>query len=137
MSRQAMNLVDAAKQLNISVDGLRKRIQRKAIKAKKNKQGRWMVEVDVQETVQDKDHDKTYTDSKDVDQDMSSALIDSMRQQIETLKQELDLSHKENERRDSIIMSLTSRIPPQLAAPKQTIWQRLRKSRQKTTKDTL
>ena len=97
-----MTIQDASKELGLSVDAIRKRLQRGTIKGKKNKQGRWIVEVD-QEQGEDINKDKVYETS-------SNELVMSMRDEIEYLR-------KENERKDHIIMNLTTRIP-QLAAPK-------------------
>lgn len=98
-----MTIQEAAAALNISVDGIRKRISRGTMKAKKNKQGRWIVDVD-QESIKD--------NTKDTDNDTTSnVLVQSMQEQIEYLR-------SENERKDHIIMNLTNKIP-QLAAPKE------------------
>ncbi|MDP8218635.1 MAG: hypothetical protein P9M03_07915 [Candidatus Theseobacter exili] len=110
-----MELVDAAKTLGITVDGIRKRIKRGTIKAKKNKSGRWVVDVD-QESTKDK--------HKDTDKEQSSnLLVQSMQEQIEYLR-------AENERKDHIIMSFTNKLP-QLAAPKEKskFWSRFKREK--------
>jgi len=96
-----MTISEAAQALNMSVDGIRKRIQRKTIKAKKDKQGRWIVEVDTE--AQDK--------GKEPAQDTASIEL------IQVLKEQNDYLRQENERKDHIIMSLTNRLP-QLEPPK-------------------
>ena len=98
-----MTIQDASKELGISVDAVRKRLQRGTIKGKKNKQGRWIVDVD-HEQGKDSNKDKAYETS-------SNELVTSMRDEIEYLR-------KENERKDHIIMNLTNKLP-QLAAPRE------------------
>ncbi len=97
---------EAAELLGITQSAIRKRVQRGTIPWDKDGEGRIYVYVDPSETSHETGEDKS--------RDMSSGrsrdeLLEAYRDQVEFLRREL-------ERKDTIIMSLTQRIP-ELEAP--------------------
>ena len=92
-----MTIDEAARLLGISREAVRKRIKRGTLKAKKDKSGRWAVEVP--------------DDIPDTGQDTSSKLV-------QVLQDEINYLREENRIKDRIIHNLTEKIP-QLEAPKQ------------------
>lgn len=110
-----MTIQDASKVLGITVDAIRKRIQRKTIKARKNKQNRWIVEVDLSDIqTDDKDTNKEETGND------NDRLVQSLQEQIEYLRQE-------NERKDHIIMAFANKQiePPGEPREKTSIFKRI------------
>src|SRR5215208_5579853 len=112
---------EAAKVLGIGTDAVRKRIARGTISHEKGADGRVYVYLD---TGHDEEHD---------DQEPSSELIESLREQIgylqgviatrdeelRTRSEELRRRDQDLERRDHIIAALTERIPQALEPPPQ------------------
>src|SRR5215211_5508841 len=110
---------EAAKVLGIGTDAVRKRIARGTISHEKGADGRVYVYLD---TGHDEGHD---------DQEPSSELIESLREQIgylqgviatrdeelRTRSEELRRRDQDLERRDHIIAALTDRIPQALEPP--------------------
>lgn len=89
-----LTVPDAAKALGISVDAVRKRIQRGTIHHARDEQHRVWVWVDPSETGMDTDQDT----------EASTVLVASLQDQIRFLREEL-------QRKDAILLSLTERIP--------------------------
>jgi len=104
-------VAQAADRLGITQDAVRKRIARGTIRHDKDHEGRIFVYLDTFEreskTNQDNGQDGESETVSDTDQDKYTR---SLEDQIEFLRQEL-------ERKDTIIMSLTQRIPELEAAP--------------------
>jgi hypothetical protein len=100
-----LTVAQAADRLGITQDAVRKRITRGTIRHDKDQEGRIFVYLDTFEraskTDQDEGQDETAKTVQDSDQDKYTR---SLEDQIEFLRQEL-------ERKDTIIMSLTQRIP--------------------------
>ena len=109
---------DAARFLDISVDAIRKRIERGTLRSTKVGKTRYvllddvMTHPDADRTRQDSGHDGDMTRQ---DTDMTS-LLTSMQDQIDTLKQELEDRKEEARRKDAILMTMAQRIP-ELEAP--------------------
>ncbi len=105
-----LTVAQAADTLGITQDAVRKRIARGTIRHGKDHEGRIFVYLDTFErkskTDQDSRQDGESKTVQDADQDRYTR---SLEDQIEFLRQEL-------ERKDTIIMSLTQRIP-ELEAP--------------------
>ena len=97
MTKRKVGLDEASRLLGISKEALRKRAARGTIAAEKDAHGRWLFTLDT-----DKE--------QDTGQDTSRTLLDAMQEEIEHLR-------RENERKDTIIMSLVQRVPL-LEAPK-------------------
>ncbi|MDX6381619.1 MAG: hypothetical protein QOI57_2643 [Rubrobacteraceae bacterium] len=98
---------DAANLLGVSQSAVRKRIQRGTIPWDKDDEGRIYVYVDPSEPSLEAEDDKSQDTSLGQSRD---ELLEVYREQVEFLRREL-------ERKDTIIMSLTQRIPELEAAP--------------------
>jgi excisionase family DNA binding protein len=109
---------EAANLLDVTVDAVRKRIERGTLRSEKVGKTRYVLlddvltQHDTDRTQQDpgQDGNRTLHDS-----DMT-ALLASMQDQIDTLKQELEDRKEENRRKDAILMTMAQRIP-ELEAP--------------------
>ena len=88
-----MTVPEAAELLGVSQSAVRKRIQRGTIPWDKDEEGRIYVYVDPSETSPEPEEDKSRDE-----------LLEAYREQVDFLRREL-------ERKDTIIMSLTQRIP--------------------------
>src|SRR5215208_5688265 len=106
-----LTVAQAANRLGVTQDAVRKRIARGTIRHEKNKEGRIFVYLDTFETEsktdQDNERDAESKTVSDADQDKYTR---SLEDQIDFLRREL-------ERKDTIIMSLTQRIPELEASP--------------------
>jgi excisionase family DNA binding protein len=102
-----MTVTEAAEMLGVTQSAIRKRIQRGTIPWDKDAEGRVYVYVDPSEerpeTGDSWSRDPVPGQSRD-------DLLEAYKEQVEFLRQEL-------ERKDTIIMSLTQRIPELEAAP--------------------
>ncbi len=106
-----ISVAQAANRLGITQDAVRKRIARGTIRHGKDHEGRIFVYLDTFEseskTDQDKGQDVGSTPVSDGDQD----------QYTRSLEDQVDFLRRELERKDTIIMSLTQRIPELEASP--------------------
>jgi excisionase family DNA binding protein len=100
---------EAAQVLGVTVDAIRKRIQRGTIPHERHENGRVYVLLDTARTLQDDGQDKYQTRRDD--------LVESLREQVEYLKAVVSTRDEEIRRRDHIIAGLVERLPPQLEAP--------------------
>ena len=103
---------EAAQVLGVTVDAIRKRIQRNTIPHERLENGRVYVLLDTSETLQD--------DGQDEYQTRGDELVESLREQVEYLKGVVSMRDEEIRRRDHIIAGLVERLPPQLEAPTST-----------------
>jgi excisionase family DNA binding protein len=99
---------EAAEALGVTVDAIRKRIQRGTIAHKRDGNGRVYVLLDKVSTLRDRDKDTYQTSQYD--------LVESLRDQIVYLRNELRTRSEELRRKDHIIAALTDRIS-ELEAP--------------------
>src|SRR5215208_2223203 len=95
-----VSVEEAARLLDVSVDAVRKRIERGTLRSEKVGKTRYVF-LDVVMTQHDSD---------------MTALVASMQDQIDTLKQELEDRKEEARRKDAILMTMAQRIP-ELEAP--------------------
>jgi hypothetical protein len=103
-----LTVAQAAAALSISQDAVRKRIARRTIPHDMDESGRVYVYLSPSETVHKTDQDTLRDDASKTVQD---AYIRSLEDQIAFLRREL-------ERKDTILLSLTERIP-ELEAPQE------------------
>jgi hypothetical protein len=103
-----VTVAEAAAALDISQDAVRKRIVRGTIPHDRDEEGRVYVYLTPSETVHKTDQD---TGQDDATKTVQDAYIRSLEDQISFLRREL-------ERKDTILLNLTERIP-QLEAPSQ------------------
>jgi len=101
-----LTVAQAADALGVSQDAVRKRISRGTIQSDRDESGRVYVYLSPSKTVHKTDQDAVWDDATKTVQD---AYIRSLEDQIAFLRREL-------ERKDTILLSLTERIP-QLEAP--------------------
>jgi hypothetical protein len=101
-----LTVAEAADALGISQDAVRKRIARRTISHDRDESGRVYVYLSPSETVHKTDQDAVQDDATKTVQD---EYIRSLEDQIAFLRPEL-------ERKDTILLNLTDRIP-QLEAP--------------------
>jgi excisionase family DNA binding protein len=103
-----LTVAEAAYALGVSQDAVRKRISRGTIPHHRNESGRVYVYLSPSETVHETDQATKQDDASNTVQD---AYIRSLEDQIAFLRREL-------ERKDTILLNLTDRIP-QLEAPRE------------------
>jgi len=104
---------EAARLLDVSVDAVRKRIERGTLRSEKAGKTRYVFLDDV---MTQQDADRTRQDfGPDFDRDRHdndmTALVASLQDQIDTLKRELEDRKEEARRKDAIIMTMAQRIP--------------------------
>src|SRR5215212_151700 len=112
---------EAAKILDVTVDAVRKRIERGTLRSEKVGKTRYVLVDDV---MTQHDTDRTRQDpGQDADRTIHNsdiaALLASMQDQIDTLKQELEDRKEEARRKDAILMTMAQRIP-EIEAPPET-----------------
>src|ERR687885_181345 len=105
---------EAAKLLGVSVDAIRKRIERGTLESEKVDGTRFVfVNAPV---MTHQDHDMTVHQDSDM-----AALVSSMQDQIDTLKRELEDRKEEARRKDVLLMNLTEAMkaiaPPSSDTP--------------------
>ncbi len=123
-SRDRVTIQEAAYRLGIKDDGVRKRIQRGTIDYEKNEDGRVYVFLDkTQDVSQPLSHDDVHhptgslskdnlrDESKDKTINVLEDQIQYLKGLIETRDRELEVRNEELKRKDTIIMSLTQRVP--------------------------
>ncbi len=102
-----MTVSEAASALGITVDAVRKRIQRGTLASEKASDGRVYVLLDLD---QDTDTPRSEYEA------MKDELVEVLRDRVRRLEHDLDVRTEEIRRRDHIIAALTDRIP-ELEAP--------------------
>jgi hypothetical protein len=108
---ERISVPQAANRLGITQDAVRKRIARGTIRHGKDHEGRIFVCLDTFERESETDQDNGQgAESKAVLDDDQDKYTHSLEDQIDFLRREL-------ERKDTIIMSLTQRIPELEASP--------------------
>jgi hypothetical protein len=101
-----LTVAEAASALGISQDAVRKRITRGSISHDRDDSGRVFVYLAPSETVHKTD--------QDIDQDAASKPVQDV--YIRSLEDQIAFLRRELERKDTILLNLTERIP-QLEAP--------------------
>lgn len=110
---QRYTVHEAALLLGLSVDAVRKRAERGSLKREKDPDGTVYILLDTerpasgQETSQNSDSDQTST----------SHLVDSLQDQVDYLRRELDVRNEELRRKDHLLAAALERIPAIEEAP--------------------
>jgi hypothetical protein len=99
-----VSVYDAAEALGVTVDAIRKRIQRGTIAHERDEEGRVWVILDATSKVHDTDQDTYRTVG-------SAELIEEMKERIQDLREQLTAERRANEENRRIIAALTQRIP--------------------------
>ena len=102
-SGRRVTVDQAARHLGLSVDAVRKRVQRDQIAQERDQAGRVRIILDESETIQDEPQDTTRPDH-------TEELIATLREQLAAERQ----AHAEARR---LLAAALERIPPQLEAP--------------------
>ena len=97
-----MTVDEAARHLGLTVDAVRKRVQREQIAYEKDEAGRVRIILDEDETLQDASPDITGRDTGD-----ESELMEELRRTNELLREVIKTRDEEIRRRDTIIMNMT------------------------------
>lgn len=109
---------EAADVLGITVDAIRKRIQRGTIAYERDEDGRVYILLNGLEDVRDRSGNLQDND-QDAYRTTRDELVASLENQVEYLRGELAIRAEELRRKDHIIAALTERIP-ELEAPQGT-----------------
>ena len=110
--RQRLDVKQAAEVLNISSEGVRKRIKRGSLEAEKGPDGKVYVWLDTDWT--GSDAGRTGLDEgSDAQQtaDKDAEAIEILRDQVEFLRAQLEVWQEEARRKDHLLAALTERIP--------------------------
>ena len=103
-----LTVAEAAERLGVKEQAIRKRIQRGTIVHDKDEDGRVYVYADsYEDTDPNAGERRTSTDTNT----STHTLVESMQDQIDTLKNELEIRNEELRRKDTIIMTMAQRIP--------------------------
>ena len=101
-SGRRVALDEAARHLGLTVDAVRKRVQRGQIAYEKDEAGRVRIILDEGETLQDESPDTTGQAAGD-----ESELMEELRRTNELLREVINTRDEEIRRRDTIIMNMT------------------------------
>jgi len=99
-SGRCVTVDEAARHLGLSVDAVRKRVQRGQIDYEKDEAGRVRIILDEGETLQDESPDTT-------GQGTDAELVEELRRTNELLREVISTRDEEIRRRDTIIMNMT------------------------------
>ncbi len=119
-SRQRVSVDEAARVLGLTVDAVRKRIQRGTIEYEKDQVGRVRILLDSPNdtsTVQDERPDTT--GQPEAVLEAKEETIEELRERVRSLERQLDARQEEIRRRDILLANLVERVP-QLEAPSET-----------------
>jgi hypothetical protein len=114
-STARVSVQEAADRLGITVDAIRKRVQRGTIGHDKDEDGRVWILLDTDRTRHAADQDS----AGHRQDDESSALISEMRAHNETLQDQLQAERQGHAEARRLLMAALERIPPQLEAPQE------------------
>jgi hypothetical protein len=117
-SRQRVSVDEAARTLGLTVDAVRKRVQRGTIEHEKDQAGRVRIILDSPDnasTLQDESPDTTGQANALIA--AKDETIQELRGRVQRLEREVDTRNEEIRRRDHLLAAALERIPPQLEAP--------------------
>jgi hypothetical protein len=114
----------AARALGVTVDAIRKRVQRGTIPHERDESGRVWVLLEAASTIQDASSTVRDTDQDTTGQagrellEAKDETIEELRQRVRRLEQDLDARNEEIRRRDHLLAAALERIPA-LDAPRE------------------
>ena len=122
-----LTVAEAADRLSVTPDAVRKRVQRGTLPWEKGEDGLTYVWVDPSDTKKDASDTSIWDASRDAILDAKNETIAELRARIEDLSRELEVRNEElrcreqdwreeSRRKDTIIMTMTQRIPELEAA---------------------
>jgi excisionase family DNA binding protein len=116
-----LTVAQAADRLGVTQDAVRKRISRGTIRHEKDYEGRIFVYLDTFERESKTDQDNGQDGEPKIVSDGEPKIVSDADQDKYTssLEDQIDFLRRELERKDTIIMSLTQRIPELEASPEQ------------------
>jgi len=107
-----VSVYEAADALGITVDAIRKRIQRGTIAHRRGEDGRVWVLLDAASNLRDPANSTVADTGEPAYRPQArDELVDSLKDQVEYLRQVIEMRDLELQRKDSIIAALTQRIP--------------------------
>lgn len=107
-----LTISEAADRLGVTRDAVRKRIKRNSIQWEDGPDGETYVYVDVSETTEDTSGDTS-------GQAATNLLVESLQEQVEYLRREVEAWQEEARRKDHLLAAALERIP-ELEAPSET-----------------
>ena len=111
-SGNVVSVYEAADALGITVDAIRKRIQRGTIAHRRGEDGRVWVLLDAASNLRDPANSTVADTGEPAYRPQArDELVDSLKDQVEYLRQVIEMRDLELQRKDSIIAALTQRIP--------------------------
>jgi hypothetical protein len=102
---------EAARALGLSVDAIRKRVQRDTIRYEKDAAGRVRIILDESETLQDKSQDTPGQP------DARAELIEELRARVGDLREQLQAERQGHAEARRLLAAALERIPPAIEAP--------------------
>ena len=103
-----MTVDEAARALGLSVDAIRKRVQRDTIRYERDAAGRVRIILDESETLQDKSQDVTGQP------DARAELIEELRARVGDLREQLQNERQGHAEARRLLAAALERIPPQI-----------------------
>ncbi len=101
---ERLSVSQAARALGLTESGVRKRVSRGTLPHERDENGAVWVFVDPLETVSGTPLDNTVGEERDT-------VLDTLKDQVATLKDQVRYLQAEGERKDAIIMTMAQRIP--------------------------
>src|SRR5829696_7537243 len=110
---ERLSVAQAARALGLTESGVRKRVARGTLPHERDENGTVWVFVDPLQTVSGTPLDNQTDEARDT-------ILDTLRDQVATLKDHVRYLQAEGERRDAILMTMAQRIPELEAAKDST-----------------
>ncbi|MDP9475635.1 MAG: DUF3972 domain-containing protein [Actinomycetota bacterium] len=120
-SRQRVSVDEAARALGLTVDAVRKRVQRGTIEHEKDQGGRVRILLDSPDntsTIQDERRDATGPAKLEAVLEAKDETIEDLRDRVRSLERQLEQADDRDRENRRVIIALTSRIPA-LEAPRE------------------
>jgi hypothetical protein len=122
-SRNKVTVYEAAEILGVTVDAIRKRIQRETIPHERHEDGRVYVLLDEASTLQDNGRgasSKVQDEGPGQYRTERDELVDTLQDQVSYLKAEVEAWREESRRKDHLLAAALERVPPALEEARET-----------------